>query len=137
MPRLDINTKFRIDLDYWKAQGRDFREQLYDELCGDCRRLYTLEEPRQVDRVDPITGEVTRWDAIWECIMDECGSQPDFISPKMPMTRAILRSLIANGNQPLSAVELHKRIGKGSPQVVLKELLGPEMENDGIMPLDK
>ncbi len=137
MPRLDINTKFRIDLDYWKNQGRDFHEQLYDELCADCKRLYTLEDRREVDRIDQATGEVTRWDAVWECLMDECGHQPGFVGPKMPLTRAIVRALLANGNMPMSAAELHKRIGKGTPQIILKELLGPEMENDGIMPLEK
>ncbi len=137
MSRLDINTKFRIDLDYWKNQGRDFHEQLYDELCADCKRLYTAEDRREVDRIDPKTGEVTRWDAVWECLMDECGHQTGFVSPKMPLTRAILRALLANGNAPMSAAELHKRIGKGTPQIILKELLGPEMENDGIMPLEK
>ncbi len=137
MPRLDINTKFRIDLDYWKSQGRDFREQLWDELCEGCKRLYSLEEPRQVDRVDPATGEVTRLDALWECIMDECGHQPDYIAPRMPLTRAILRIILANGNAPISAAELHKRIGRGNPNVILKELLGPEMENDGLIPVYK
>ena len=135
MPRLDVNSKFYIDLDYWKSQGRDFREQLYDELCEDCKRLYSLEEFREVDRIDPTTGEVTRWDALWECAVELCGLQPDFINPKMPMTRAIFRAFIAHGNVPLSAVELHSRIGKGTPQIILKELLSPEMELDGYTPV--
>ncbi len=138
MPRLDVNSKFRIDLDFWSSQGRDFRERLYEELCEPCKRLYPPDqEPHQVDRVDLLTGEVTRWDGAWECIMNECGRQPDFINPRMPLTRAIVRALIANGNAPMSAAELHKRIGKGTPQVILKELLGPEMEDDGIMPVSR
>ncbi|MGB8647002.1 MAG: hypothetical protein WCF84_17330 [Anaerolineae bacterium] len=137
MSRLDVNTKFQIDLDLWKAQGRDFREQLYDELCEDCKRLYSLDNPRQVDRVSPTTGEIVRVDGIWECLMDDCGRQPDYIAPRMPMTRAILRTILASGNIPMTAAELHKRIGRGNPQVILKELLGPEMANDGLVPLDK
>jgi hypothetical protein len=136
MARLDVNSKFYIDLDYWKSLGRDFREQLYDELCEDCKRLFSLDEPREVDRIDPTTGEVTRWDALWECAVDQCGRQPDFVSPKMPITRAIFRAFIAHGNTPLSAVELHKRVGKGTPQVILKELLSPEMELQGITPVE-
>lgn len=137
MPRLDINTKFYIDLDYWKSQGRDFREQLYDELCEECKQLYSLEERREVDRVDPRTAEVQRWDALWECVTDGCGRSPDYVSPKMPLTRAIFRALIANGNQPMSAVELHKRIGKGTPQIILRELQSAEMELEGITPQEK
>ncbi len=134
MPRFDANTKFFIDLEYWKSQGRDFREQLYDELCESCRQLYPLEELREVDRVDPQTGEVTRWDALWECITDQCGRQPDYVSPKMPLTRAIFRAFLANGNRPTSAAELHRRIGKGTPMIILRELLSPEMEMQGITP---
>jgi hypothetical protein len=136
MTRLDVNSKFYIDLGYWKSQGRDFREELYDELCEDCRRLYSLDEPRQVDRIDPVTGQVERWDAIWECAVDQCGRAPDFVNPKMPMTRAIMRAFIANGNAPLSAVELHNRIGKGSPQIILKELISPDMELEGFTPVE-
>ncbi len=137
MPRFDTNTKFYIDLDYWKSQGRDFRTQLYDELCEGCKRLYSLEEYREVDRVDPLTGEVLRWDVLWECATDQCGHEPDFVNPRMPLTRAIMRALIANGNQPMSAAELQKRIGKGTPQAILKELLSPQMEIDGLTPVEK
>jgi hypothetical protein len=137
MPRFDTQSKFFIDLEYWKSQGRDFRESLYDELCDDCKQVYSLEARRDVDRVDPITGEVQRWDALWECAMDQCGRQPGFVTPKMPLTRAIFRALIANGNQPLSADELHQRIGKGTPPMILKELLSPGMELDGITPVEK
>ncbi len=137
MPRFDVDTKFYIDLEYWKSQGRDFREQLYDELCEGCRQRYPLEVQREVDRVNPTTGEVARWDALWECLADECGHQPDFVGPRMPLTRAIFRALLANGNEPLSAKELHKRIGKGSPHIILKELLSPEMELEGITPVQK
>ncbi len=137
MPRYDTNSKFYIDLDYWKSQGRDFRPLLYDELCEDCKRLYPLEQYREVDRVDPVTGEVQRWDVLWECVTDQCGHQPDFINPRMPLTRSIMRALIANGNQPLSAAQLHKRIGKGNPAAILKELLSPKMETDGITPVEK
>lgn len=137
MSRLDVNSKFYIDLDYWRTQGRDFRRLLYDEICEECRSLYSLEEPRQVDRVDPITGEIVKWDALWECAVDKCGREADFVNPKMPMTRAIFRAFIANGNAALSPVELHGRIGKGTPQMILKELLSPDMELDGFTPAAK
>jgi hypothetical protein len=135
MARFDVNSKFYIDLDYWKSQGRDFRAQLYDELCENCKQLYSLTEPRKVDRINPISGQVERWDAIWECAVDQCGREPDYVNPKMPMTRAIFRAFIANGNVPMSAAELHSRIGKGTPQIILKELLSPDMELDGFTPV--
>lgn len=135
--RKDVKSKFQIDLKYRESDGRDFREELYEALCDECRQLYSLEDKRQVDRVDPLTGEVTQWDALWECAMDECGRQPDFVNPKMPLTRAIVRSFIAVGNAPQSAEELFARIRKGSPQVILKELQSPQMELEGITPVEE
>ncbi len=135
--KLDVDSKFYIDLNWWESQGRDFRQQLFEELCDACKQFYTLDDRREVDRIDPETGEVTRREALWECVMDECGREPDFVSPKMPLTRAIFRALLANGNAPISAAELHRRIGKGSAQIVLRELLSPEMELDGITPLQR
>ena len=133
--RLDVNTKFHIDLGWWESQGRNFREELYESLCDPCKQRYAIDEQQVVDRIDPLTGEVTRLNALWECVMDECGRSSDYVGPKVPLTRAIFRALIANGNAPLSAAELHKRIGKSSPQAVLRTLLSPEMEMDGIVPV--
>lgn len=133
--RLDTRSKFFIDLGYWERQGRNFREELYDALCDDCKRTYSLEERHDVDHVDPVTAEVKRIDALWDCAMEECAGQPDYVTPKMPLQRAIFRAFIAAGNQPQSAEELFTRIRKGSPQIILKELLSTRMEEDGITPL--
>ena len=54
-------------------------------------------------------------------------------NPHMPLTRSIFRAFIAAGNLPQSAEDIYARIKKGSPQVILKELLSVQMENDGIV----
>lgn len=133
--RLDTKSKFQIDLPQWEREGRDFRGELYDALCPECKQTYSLEEMRQVDHVDAVTAEVKRIDALWDCAMEECANQPDFVTPKMPLQRAIFRGFIAAGNQPQSAEDLYARIRKGSPQVILKELMSVRMEEDGITPV--
>jgi hypothetical protein len=131
--RLTTKSKFRIDLNYWEQQGRDFRREVYEMLCEECKQLYSLEETRVVDHVDAVTGQVIRMDALLDCISDVCANSPEFINPKMPLTRSIFRALIASGNSPQSAEDIHARIQKGSPQVILKELISVQMENDGIV----
>lgn len=133
--RLDIKSKFYIDLGLWERQGRDFRRELYDALCDECKQTYSLEELHHVDHVDPLTAEVKRIDALWDCAMEECARQPEYVTPKMPLQRAIFRAFIAAGNYPQSPEELYNRIRKGSPQIILKELLSTRMEDDGITSL--
>jgi hypothetical protein len=131
--RLTTKSKFQIDLNYWERQGRDFRSEVYDMLCDECKQLYTLEDKQLVDHVNPLTGQVTRIDALLDCVSDVCANSPDFINPKMPLTRSIFRALVASANTPQSAEDIYARLKRGSPQVILKELLSVQMENDGIV----
>lgn len=131
--RLTTKSKFQIDVSYWEKQGRDFRGELYDALCDECKGLYAPEDRRMVDHVHPETGEVIRMDVLLDCASDVCAENTDYIDPRMPLTRSIFRALIAAGNLPQSPEEIYTRIKKGSPQVILKELLSVQMENDGIV----
>ena len=135
--RPDTTTLFHIDLNWFPQNGRDFREEMHTVLCDECRTRYpTSADAGVVDRVHPITGEVARVDALWEAIADHCGLKPGFITPSTPLTTSIFRALLANGNQPMTPEQLHKRIGKNNPAGILKILMGSEIEN-GIMPYEK
>ena len=135
--RPDTQTPFHIDLDWFKENSRDLRAILHETLCDECRARYaTPADARVVDRVHPQTGEVTRADALWESIVDHCALQPGFITPATPLTTAIFRALLANGNQPLSSEQLQKRIGKSSASAILKLLMGSEIEN-GVVPFEE
>ncbi len=132
--RPDINTPFHIDLEWFERNGRNLRSELYDALCEECRALYpSLSEVPMVDRIDPQTGEVTKVDALWECVANQCGTRPGYITPAMPLTTAIFRALLANGNRPMTPEQLHRRIGKSSPNSILRVLMGGEVVN-GILP---
>ncbi len=134
--RPDIHTLYHIDPEWIRANEQSLRDEMYAALCGECRAIYpSPEESRPVDRIHPATGEVTQMDALWECITDHCGQKPGYITPTTVLTMAILRAFWANGNQPLSAEQLHKRIGKSTPEAILKLLQRVEIEN-GIVPVN-
>lgn len=133
--RLTPKSKFQIDIAYWEKQGRNFRQEVYDALCEECKTLYSPDEAREVDHIDHVTGQVTRMDALLDCASDVCANSPDFINSKMPLTRSILRAFIAAGNAPQSAEDIFERIKKGSPQIILKELMSVQMEDEGITPV--
>lgn len=135
--RPDTTTLFHIDLAWFEKNERDLREEMHALLCDECRARYpTPADAGIVDRIHPITAEVTRVDALWECIADHCGQQPGFITSATPLTQAIVRALLANGNQPMTPEQLYKRIRKSNPAGILKLLMGPEVEH-GIVPLEQ
>ncbi len=134
--RPDTKTLFHIDLTWFEKNGRDLRAAMHESLCDECRTRYPAPaDTRVIDRVHPQTGEVTRADALWESIVDHCALKPGYITPATPLTAAIFRALIANGNQPISSEQLHKRVGKSSAAAILKLLLGSEIEN-GVVPFE-
>ncbi len=133
--RPDTNTLFHIDPDWFEKNGRDLRTEMYGALCDECRAYYpSPSDSRPVDRINPETGEITRVDALWECVADHCGLRPGFITPATPLTSAIFRALLANGNNPMSPEQLYRRVAKSNPPGILKLLMGAEIEN-GVVPV--
>ena len=135
--RPDTTTQFHIDSNWFKTNGRDFREEMHAVLCDECRARYlSPADAGVVDRIHPQTAQVLRVDALWESIADHCALLPGFITPTTPLTTAIFRALLANGNQPLTPEQLHQRIHKNNPAGILRILMGGEIEN-GIVPFEK
>ncbi len=134
--RLDTKTLFHIDLEWFGNNDRDLREEMYDAFCNECRGYYpSLESTRAVDRVHPQTGQVTRVDALWECLVDHCGLLSTFITPALPIKTAIFRTFLSTANRPMSSEQLYKRIGKSNPAGILRLLTSGDIEN-GIVPVD-
>lgn len=133
--KLTTKSKFYIDLAQWEKEGRNFRQEVYDTLCAECKSMYSPEQETVVDHVDPETGQVLRMDVLLDCASEVCAHSPDFVNPRMPLTRSIFRAFIAAGNLPQSAEDIYARIKKGSPQVVLKELLSAQMADEGVTPI--
>lgn len=134
--RPDIHTGFHIDLGWWERMGRDVRLYLHDALCPECREMYAdHEEAREVDWVAPDTAEVMRLDELWVRILSCCSQKADYITPTTPLAAAVFRALLANGNRPLSPVELRERIGKSNPRTILRILVS--RTHYGIVPVNR
>ena len=133
----DLETKFHIDSDWWEREGRDLRVYLQSHLCSECKVIYTNHRgSAEVDWIDPDTAEVTRVDALWQSLRTHCSQRPDFITEHTPLTDAVFRVFLANGNQPLSATELHEILGRRTPKTILRTLGGRRVYK-GIRPVLK
>ncbi|HQZ70228.1 MAG: hypothetical protein ACH37Z_07500 [Anaerolineae bacterium] len=118
--RTDIQTPFHIDLDWWSSHGRSLDRYLREILGGQAAE--DGNPAALVDYIDPQTAEVFQLTAMWTQVLTQRAHRADFITSTMPMTNAVLRALIENRNRPMSAVQIHRRINRGSPQALLRVL---------------
>jgi hypothetical protein len=133
----DLETKFHIDFDWWEREGRDLRVYLQSHLCPECKVTYSNHRgSAEVDWIDPDTAEVTRVDALWQSLRTHCSQRPDFITENIPLTDAVFRVFLANGNAPLSPIELHEILSRYTSEVILRTLGGRRIYQ-GIRPVLK
>ena len=130
-----LETKFHIDRDWWKGQRRNLRLHIHSRLCASCKALYpTYEDAGEMDWVDEQTAEVTRVDALWHIVRTCCSTKPEYITDETPLAEAIFRIFLANGNTPLTPMELYQIFNRRPPGVILRTLTGEQIYY-GIKPI--
>lgn len=119
-------TKFHIDYSWWERESRELRVYLLSHLCPEHRTQFeSLAETDIVDWVDPETAEVERVDGLQHALRTHCAQQPGYVEEHTSLVDAIFRVFLANGNTPLTPMELAERIGrKGQGMTILKTLSG-------------
>ncbi len=124
--RPTVETPFAISLDWWRRNSQDFNTYLREALCEECRREFPVNAPvTEADYIDPRTGEVRRLNSMWGCLMTRCSGDPGFLSAELPLASAVFRALLANGNAPLTPLELQQAIRRSTPETILRVLTGP------------
>ncbi len=129
MSLLKPTTKspFHIDFAWWEKNDRDWRVFLRSLLCAEHQQsLADVAADAQIDWIDPKTAEVQQVDAIRHALMTHCALQPDFLDEHTTVVEAAFRLLLVNGNQPMTAAELAKRLGRPA-ETILRTLTGPRV----------
>jgi hypothetical protein len=129
----DINTPFHIDLEWWESRQRNLGRFLA-EILGEEETAELDGDP--IDYIDTETAEVVQIDPLWARVLTEKAHRPDYISPATPLTNAVLRALIENLNRPMTVVQLHRRINRGSPEALLR-MMKTARTHYGIVPADE
>jgi len=129
----DINTPFHIDFNWWTKNDRDWRVDMQGYLCPEHQETYAdLSFNEKVDWVDYETAEVQRVDGIQHVLITHCAKEPDFITYQTTLVDSVFRTFLANGNTPLSSVELSEQLGRPA-QTILKTIASPRVYR-GIRP---
>jgi hypothetical protein len=85
-----------------------------------------VEEGGTVDWVDAQTAEVKPVDGIQHTLMSHCALLPEFTDVHTAMVEAIFRVFLVNGNIPMSAEDLGKKLGRPT-DTILKTISGPRV----------
>ena len=119
-----LQTRYHIDFDWWRANDRDWRVYLRSYLCPEHQEAFAdLNTDEQVDWVDAETVEVQRVDGLQHVLITHCARQESFITQQTTLVDSVFRLFLANGNVPLTPVELAEQLGR-QPMVILKTLSG-------------
>ena len=119
-----IHTCFQIDFDWWRRNDRDWRVYLRSNLCPEHQEAFAdadLEE--KVDWVDPETAEVQQVDGLQHVLITHCAKQDGFINERSTLVDAVFRLFLANGNAPMTIMEVGERLGR-PPKTILHTLSG-------------
>lgn len=119
-----LQTRFHIDFAWWGEKERDWRVYLQDLLCPEHKAAFAeLPDDHLVDFVDPITAEVQRVDGLQHVLISHCAKEKGFITTHTTMVDAVFRTFLANGNTPMTPIELAAQLNR-SPDLILRTLTG-------------
>lgn len=120
-----LQTRYHIDFDWWSKNDRDWRVYLHSYLCPEHQVAFAnMDIDEKVDWVDPETAEVQRVDGLQNILITHCAKQPEFITQQTTLVDSVFRLFLANGNIPLTPVELADKLGRQQPMTILKTLSG-------------
>lgn len=129
-----LRTPFHIDFAWWEHSDRDWRVFLRSLLCAEHQQsMADLPDEAMLDWIDPKTAEVHQVDGIQHALMNHCALQPEFVTARTTVVEGVFRVLLVNGNQPMSAIDLSKRLGRPA-ETILRTLAGPRVYR-GLRPL--
>lgn len=127
-------TPFHIDFEWWKQNERDWHVFLRSFLCAEHQEAFaSIEEGELIDWIDPQTAEVKPVDGVQHALISHCAQLPDFVNQRTAVVEAIFRLFLANGNIPMTAEDLSKKLGKPA-DTILRTIAGPRVYR-GLRPI--
>jgi len=122
-----VQTPFYIDFDWWKKHDNNWRVFLLSCLCPEHQQAFSdLEGNISIDWVDPQTAEVQSVDGLQHILITHCAKQPDFLTEHTTLVDAVFRVLLANGNIPMTPIDLAIHTGKPA-EMILRTLAGGQV----------
>lgn len=114
-----LETPLHIDFEWWKQNDGNWRVYLWGYLCADHQKIFaSMNQNTDIDFVDMDTGIVRTVDGLQNILMAHCARQPGFITENTALVDAVFRVFLANGNRPLSSIELEQEIRRPATTIL-------------------
>lgn len=126
------DTKFYIDYEWWDKSDLDLKTYLITRLSID-EDINLEMETAEVDIVDSKTGEVIRVDGFQYVIQTYFSQLPDDFTSRTSLVDAVFCALLANANQPMTAIELAEKVDR-PVETILRTMGGPKIYQ-GVRPI--
>ena len=119
-----VDTQYHIDFNWWGQNDRNWRVYLRNYLCDEHQKSFSeTETNEQVDWVDPDTAEVHSVDGLQHILITHCAKQELFITHQTTLVDSVFRLFLANGNTPLSSIELGEQLRRDA-NTILRTISG-------------
>lgn len=119
-----LDTPYHIDFNWWSHHDRNWRVYLLSYLCDEHKQTFSETiEGELIDWIDPGTAEVHQVDGIQNILITHCARQESFITHQTALVDSVFRLFLANGNSPLSVIELSERLGRDA-RTILRTISG-------------
>jgi len=129
-----LQTRFHIDFNWWVQNDRDWHVYLRSYLCPEHQEAFAgMDHDELVDWVDPDTAEVTQVDGLQHVLIAHCAKMAGFITERTALVDAVFRTFLANGNTPLTPIELADQLHR-PPGTILRMLSGSTRVYKGLRP---
>ena len=124
------DTPFQINWSWFERNNINAQSLVRNQLNYKWRQRFDNGlEIKEVDYINSETGEVFKMDNMREAILAECQWEPDYITRDMPLLQSILRLFLANNNQPMTVVEMARRLERHDSNAILNLLTASKIQN--------
>ena len=129
-----LDTPFHVDFTWWKEHDNNWRLYLHSCLCQEHQETFSdLESDSAMDWINPKTAEIQQVDGLQNILISHCAKQPQFINDHTTLVDAVFRALMANGNIPMTPVELGGKLQRPA-DTILRTISGPRVYR-GLRPI--
>jgi len=116
----NLQTPFHIDFTWWKQYDNNWRVYLSSCLCPEHQEsLSSSPIDTMIDWIDPETAEIQQVDGLQHILINHCAKLDGFVTNHTSLVDAVFRTLLANGNTPLSPEELSIRLERPANTILL------------------
>ena len=107
---------YAIDVKAFDASGKSFAFTVRNRRCWQCQQ--------DLDEMEVVIGDAKEhMKEISSC----CSAKPDYLLPGTPLTEAVFRLLLANGNKPMTAEGIREGLGTAWSSILYMKDLSDEL----------